>query len=72
MTRRVKMNREKKAGPERTCGSIEDPSFMKELEGMFEKGDIDCARMMSRMKAMCCGAPEESEKQEHPEEGKKT
>lgn len=64
------MSEEKKAGRERKCAPFEDPSFMKELQGMLGKGDFDCAEMMSRMKAMCCGDPKEPGEQKESVEKK--
>ncbi len=45
-----KLGREERRSP---CG---DPSFVKEMRDMMEKGDTDCAQIMSRMMARCCGA----------------
>ncbi len=50
MSKKKKVLQEERRLP---CG---DPAFVKEMRDMMEKGDIDCAQIMSRMMAMCCGA----------------
>jgi hypothetical protein len=55
------MNQEKKGGRETTCGPMRDASFMKKFQAIFDERDGDCAQMMARMRAMCCGGPEPSE-----------
>lgn len=37
---------------------------------MLEKGDVDCTQVMSRMRAMCCGVPKQSEEREESVEKK--
>jgi len=49
------MSEEKKAGRDERRSPCGDPSFVKEMRDMMEKGDIDCAQIMSRMMARCCG-----------------
>ena len=66
------MSQEKKTKREATCGPFQDPSFMKNFQAMLDKGDWDCGQMMSRMRAMCCGAPKPSEDQEEPVKEKKS
>jgi hypothetical protein len=40
---------------------MRDASFMKKFQAIFDERDGDCAQMMARMRAMCCGGPEPSE-----------
>ncbi len=50
------MSEEKEAREEERPSPCGDPAFVKEMRDLMEKGDIDCAQIMSRMMAMCCGA----------------
>ncbi len=50
------MSKEKRVGQEEQRPPCGDPAFVKEMRDMMDKGDIDCAQIMSGMMAMCCGA----------------
>jgi hypothetical protein len=64
MSEKEKVERQERRAP------FEEASFMKALQEMLEKGDLDCAQMMSRMRAVCCGDPKEPGKQKEPAEEK--
>jgi hypothetical protein len=49
------MSKEKEARHEERRFPCGDPSFLKEMRDMMKKGDVDCAQIMSRMMARCCG-----------------
>jgi hypothetical protein len=53
MTKEEKVAQEERRSP---CG---DPAFVRQMQDMMEKGDIDCAKIMSRMMAKCCGSAAE-------------
>lgn len=55
------MKQEKRAGRETTGVPTGDASFMKKFQTILDESEGDCAQMMARMKAMCCGSPEPSE-----------
>jgi len=57
------MSEEKEVGRKRRCASFEEPSLMKELKGLLEKRDLDLDQIVSRMKAVCCGPPEDAGQQ---------
>jgi hypothetical protein len=63
-TREAKVSQEEKSKRETTCGPMQETSCMKKFQAMLDEGDSDCAQMMSRMRAMCCGTPERAEDQE--------
>jgi hypothetical protein len=60
VTREVNVSHEEKTR-KGSGAPFQDRSFMKEFQRMLERGDVDCAERMRRMRAMCCGEPEESE-----------
>jgi len=61
------MSEEKEVRQEERRSPCGDPSFVKEMRDMMEKGDIDCAQIMSRMMARCCGGGAEPTPSGSPE-----
>lgn len=65
------MTEQKKDEQETPCGPMLDPASMKAFRAMLEEADSDCVQMMSRLRAVCCGRPEQSEEREESMKGKK-